>query len=109
MSLINCSAIEAGYQAAEIAANNAGGEWKENAAALFEEYARLGVPFHAREARFYAESKGLPAPPDKRSWGYITTAAARRGLIKKVGFAPLTTPESHGQTMYIWQWAQTNA
>lgn len=103
------SGVEAGYQAAELAANHAGEDWKQAARDLFEAFASKGEPFHAREARIYAEAAGLPLPPDNRSWGHIVKAAADRGDIKKVGYAPLTTPGSHGQPMYIWQWAKSNA
>ena len=53
--------------------------WSGQAARLTLEYGRTAgsAGFLMEEARVYAESKGLDAPPDKRSWGHVAKRLSR--------------------------------
>jgi len=45
-------------------------------------------PFLMEEIVAAAEVDGIPAPPDKRAWGHVIRALARRGVVRKIGYAP---------------------
>lgn len=65
----------------------AGSEWIEAAAAHLRDYARrtYGQPFLIEDA---AQVYRGAAPPNAKSWGPAALAAARRGWIRKAGYAP---------------------
>lgn len=99
------SASEKGHAAAKASADRADREindWTSKATAFFQEYAFLSVDsFLTEEARHYAESKGLPSPPDGRAWGHIAQAAKRAGIIVSVGFGPAQS--SNGSPKVLWK------
>lgn len=44
----------------------------------------------------------LPAPADPRAWGGITLAAAKAGVIRKVGMGIAKSGRTHGGWRAIW-------
>jgi GNAT superfamily N-acetyltransferase len=99
------SASEKGHAAAKAAAAHADREiddWTLKAVALFAEYARQSFgPFLTEQARQYAESRGLSAPPDGRAWGHIAKNCQRAGVIASAGFG--SAKSSNGSPKVLWK------
>lgn len=75
-----------GIQKAAANAENQKPGWSEMAMEFVRRYLRRHKnPFLWEEVREWAESRGLPAPPDKRAWGGISIFARRAGLIEHAG------------------------
>ena len=72
------------------AAEDAVASWTERAAAYLRDYSRSthGQPFLIEDA---AEVARLPSPPNAKAWGPAAQLAARRGWIKRAGYAPART------------------
>ena len=100
-------AIRQGEQGALAAAQHADWDsmgWTQKASVLFLDYARdvmLGQPFLTEDARAWAESKGLPPPPDNRAWGFIAKAMRESQHIAFAGYAPAKT--SNGSPKCLWR------
>jgi len=79
-------------------ADRASEDWTEDAAYYLRLYASLcfGKPFliEAVSANY------VNPPPDRRAWGHATRLAAKRGWIKKVGYAPAAS--SNGSPKCLW-------
>ena len=58
--------------------------------------------FQATEIRAFAESCGLPAPPDARAWGHIVRRLKKKGAIIEVGRSRSLDPKQHNG--YITEW-----
>jgi hypothetical protein len=99
------SALEKGHAAAQASAERADREiddWTLKAVALFAEYAsRSFNPFLTEEARVFAESHGLPSPPDGRAWGHIAKRCQRDGTIISAGFG--AAKSSNGSPKVLWK------
>jgi hypothetical protein len=99
------SASEKGHAAAQASAERADREiddWTQKAVALFAEYAsRSFDPFLTEEARVFAESHGLPSPPDGRAWGHIAKRCQRDGTIISAGFG--AAKSSNGSPKVLWR------
>jgi hypothetical protein len=99
------SALEKGHAAAQASAERADREiddWTLKAVALFAEYAsRSFDPFLTEEARVFAESHGLPSPPDGRAWGHIAKRCQRDGTIISAGFG--AAKSSNGSPKVLWK------
>jgi hypothetical protein len=99
------SASEKGHAAAQASAERADREiddWTLKAVALFAEYAsRSFDPFLTEEARVFAESHGLPSPPDGRAWGHIAKRCQRDGTIISAGFG--AAKSSNGSPKVLWK------
>lgn len=79
---------EVGMQRAVDHANRVESEWSGQALGLLVAFAKQhGGPFLIEEARQWAESNGLPPPPDARSWGAVTRRAKAKKRIEKTGGA----------------------
>lgn len=48
-------------------------------------------PFLMEEIVAAAIRDGIPEPPDRRSWGGIIRALAKRGVVRKMGYAEAAT------------------
>lgn len=100
-------AVRAGQKGALAAAEHADWEsmgWTQQASILFLDYARdvmLGQPFLTEDARAYAESRGLPPPPDNRAWGFIAKAMRESKHVIFAGYAPAKT--SNGSPKCQWR------
>lgn len=58
--------------------------------------------FMAEDVRADAEAAGLPLPPDNRAWGAVIAKAAKRKLIRRIGFGPQTSITCHCSPKSIW-------
>lgn len=70
------------------AADHADDAWRERAIGYVRLHAAVHAEFLAEDVRAVAEHDGLPPPPDGRAWGSVMQTAARRGIVKRVGYAP---------------------
>ncbi len=98
-------AIFGAQMAADRADRVTGGSWSAEAWAFFTQWAqtRKGEPFQGEDVRLAALGT-VPAAPDARAWGHILQRAARTGLIRRVGYAPVKDPRSHHCPKSVWQW-----
>ncbi len=72
------------------AQRHAGDPWTEFAVNLVRRYASEHPQFLTED--FVDWTRGLIAePPDGRAWGAVMRIAARKGLVRKVGYAPART------------------
>lgn len=79
--------------------------WADEAANALRMYiaAHPGQQFMAEDVRNYAyDVLAVPYPPHCRAWGGIIAAAAREGLIVRVGIGPVKTASSHMANATIW-------
>ena len=90
--------LPSGMVAAEERARLVSPGWPERALeALLAAGRRLGR-FTVEDAR---ELAGVEAPTDQRAWGAVVNRASRRGLIRRVGFAPARS--SNGSPKPVWE------
>lgn len=90
-----------GHAMAEVAANNAGELWKEEAFYAFKQYAMQHSHFTTEEVR--AANPDLPPPPDERAWGSIALRAKRDGVVVSAGWVRATSRTVHGMVITMWQ------
>lgn len=94
---------QAGINQALDNANNKIPAWSEQALdhliAFLNNYP---FPFQAEEVRKFAADRGLPNPPVNRAWGGVMLGAARKGIIKKIGFQQTTNKVAHGSLAGVW-------
>lgn len=84
-----------GVERAASHANRVESEWTGQALGMLTAYGQQATgPFLIEEVRAWAEARGLPAPPDQRSWGAVARSAAAKRRIEKVGFAPAASSNS---------------
>jgi hypothetical protein len=77
-----------------------GSGWTERAARFLCEHAARSVePFMLEDAREKAPPT-LGAPTNPKAWGAAALFAARRGWIKRVGYAPAKS--SNGSPKCLW-------
>ena len=96
-------AFDRGIDGAERAgkhADEAMPRWRDDANLIVWAYAQTHKQFMAEDARAYAESVGLPPPPDKRAWGIVFKALSKLGLLFNLGYGP--TKSSNGSPKVIW-------
>lgn len=81
------AARDLGMQRSVDRANRAESEWSGQALGLLMAYAKrvFPTPFLIEQARAWAESVGLPPPPDARAWGAVTKRASVKRRIEKAG------------------------
>ena len=88
----------AGMVAAEEAANRAVAGWSEVALDMIFEYGQQLGQFTIESIRL---ASGLPSPTSNKAWGGVVQSAARKGYIRRVGFAP--SRSSNGLPMTLWE------
>lgn len=81
------AARDLGMQRSVDHANREESEWSGQALGLLIAYAAHVYPdaFLIEKARTWAESIGLPPPPDARAWGAVTKRASIKHRIEKAG------------------------
>src|SRR5690606_33079593 len=97
---------DAGMQLALDHAQAVRPEWADEAFNALRMYiaAHPGKTFMTEDVRSYAYSVlAVPCPPHERAWGSIIAKAARQGLIKRVGIAPVETVSSHMANASVWE------
>jgi hypothetical protein len=77
--------------------------WRELAAVLLHEYARVTPKFTAEQASAYAFSRGLPKPPDGRAYGSVIARGRRANLIVLDGYEKSPNPKHHRDTATRWK------
>ena len=91
----NLSGHELGVELANLAADNAGEEWKESAYDALIKYAKSHSQFTIEDVR--NNNLDLPAPPTERAWGSITIKAKKNKVIEKLG----TTSVQNGRMIAV--------
>lgn len=66
-------------------------------------FARHNERFPLERVRIYAESRGLPPPPDPRAWGAIAVKCRRDFIIKPDGYAPSLNAGAHKRPTLQWR------
>lgn len=79
--------------------------WTEQAVDFVRAYAVMhaGRQFTGEDIRLWAESKRFEYPPHLRAWGNVMLTAAKRGIIKKVGYAKTTSANCHEAIATLWE------
>lgn len=90
-----------GHEMAELAADKAGGDWKEAAFAAFVDHARAHKFFTTEEVR--QSNPDLPPPPDTRAWGVIARRAAKDGVVVSAGWTRAKSMTVHGMVVTRWE------
>lgn len=76
-------------------------EWAEMAFSALLSFAEgYGKPFMAEEVRVWA--CWIPNPKSKRAWGAIFSKAARKGIIRKIGYGQVMNPKAHCANACMW-------
>ena len=91
----------------EMAANHADAVvdgWSDRAYAFLVDYvgANKSRRFMAEDVRVAAEETGFPIPPDNLAWGAVVARAARKKLIKRIGYGPQASATCHCSPKSIW-------
>jgi hypothetical protein len=95
-------------QGAERAANHAervSEGWRDKAFGYATEFIRShnGRPFMTEQIRQFAYERGFERAPDERAWGAIMLKVARRGLVRRLGFARSSAKNVHGNPATLWE------
>jgi hypothetical protein len=82
-------------------------EWHDRAFALLRDYINTAQPgdrFPSDEVRSaITYCMGFDSAPHPNSWGALLSAAAKAGLIERVGFEPSRSPSAHGRIVSVWR------
>lgn len=57
-------------------------------------------PFLMEEIVAAAKRDGVPVPPDNRSWGAVIRSLAKRGVVRKMGYAPAATSNCSAKVLW---------
>jgi len=79
---------DAGMNQALDHADRVTSDWSGQAFEALLAYCEAHDQFTAEEARAGMHALGLCLPPDGRAWGGVFKRAAKRGRIRKAGYAP---------------------
>jgi len=90
-----------GHAMADLAADNAGAEWKDIAMKAFERHAQSHTNFTTEDVRL--ANPDLPAPPDSRAWGGIARAARAAGIVDSEGWVRANSKTVHGMVVTSWR------
>lgn len=96
---------DAGIERAVSHANAVTANWSDIAFEKLKEFLQIfSDPFQAEEVRsFAAVDDEFPEPPSRRAWGGVIRTAARKGLIKRIGFKNTKSVKSHCTPSSLWQ------
>lgn len=95
---------DAGIERSARHANRVHSEWTGQALGMLTVFAsQCGRPFLIEEARVWAEARGLPMPPDKRSWGSVTRSAVFKKRIEDSGDTARVA-SSNGSKKTLWRY-----
>jgi hypothetical protein len=93
--------LELGHRMAEVAAFNAGEEWKDLAFQAFRDYAKTHHVFTTEQVR--QANPDLPAPPDPRAWGSVALRAKRAGVVNVESWVRADSRKVHGMVVTLWR------
>ena len=60
-------------------------------------------PFMGEDFRKWSEEQGLQKPPTGRAYGAIMVKAAKKGLIRAIGYSQTTNPKAHRTPANLWK------
>jgi hypothetical protein len=85
------------------AIEHAGPEWNDRATEAFRQFALTHAEFLCEDVRVWAETKGLPHPPDKRAWGHIAREAVKNETVKVTGYAMTKVKPAHAGPRAVYR------
>jgi hypothetical protein len=96
---------DSGMKVARLNADSRVLGWSELALGYLKEFicVRPEFEFTGEDVRLFAESKGFHSPASKRVWGSVMMSAAKQGIIRKVGTAPVKNPRAHMAFASVWR------
>lgn len=84
-------------------ANSVDVGWSEKVYALLKDFVKsYSGPFQFESFRLSIAGL-VPEPPHKRAFGAIAAKAAREGLIRRVGYAPVKSVNCHRANASVWR------
>ena len=84
-----------------IAATNE--EWLKNVLVVIENHARWTDTFTIENVRKFCDLRGIPEPKSHNAWGAAFSAAAKQGIIVRVGYTKNSLPSAHARVVAVWQ------
>tara|TARA_R110000868_G_scaffold399157_1_gene672782 strand:+ start:6841 stop:7167 length:327 start_codon:yes stop_codon:yes gene_type:complete len=93
--------LKIGHQMAEVAANNAGENWKRIAYEAFVNHAKQNTFFVTEDVR--NANQDMPSPPDQRAWGQVALTAKRTGIVSGYAFTRAKSRTVHGMVVTMWK------
>lgn len=95
---------EVGMKRALKKANKDNHDWEEKAMAKLIEFIHINSGnFFCEDVRAYAAcDDNFPLPDNNRVWGPIIQKAAREGLIKRIGYGPVSNINANNTPASIW-------
>jgi hypothetical protein len=90
-----------GHAMAEVAADNAGEDWKGVAYEAFVNHAYKHDAFTTEEVR--RANPDLPSPPDTRAWGAVARRAVKEGVVRSAGWTRAKSLTVHGMVVTKWE------
>jgi len=93
--------LKLGHHMAEVAADNAGENWKRIALEAFVKHAKQHNFFVTEDVR--NANPNLPHPPDQRAWGQVALAAKRTGIVSGQSFTRAKSKTVHGMVVTMWK------
>ena len=76
--------------------------WSKRALVLCQMFAETHDVFSAEEIRFWSTVL-IEEPPSLRAWGSVIIAAAKAGMIEKIGYCQVTNPTAHRANAALWR------
>ena len=76
--------------------------WSDKAYDFLLDFLRTNTKFMAEDVR-NASVGIVPAPPSNRAWGAVIVRAAKKGIIRKVGFNKVKNPKAHCTPATEWE------
>lgn len=96
-------ARDKGIEKAITNADRVSPSWSVRAYEFFKTFVRMqNESFRIEEFRDWVEDK-IENPPSLRAYGAITMKAARKGIIKHVGYAKVTNVRAHQANCAVWR------
>jgi hypothetical protein len=93
--------LKIGHDMAEIAADNAGDHWKEEAYDAFVNYAKYNKYFTTEEVR--ASRPDIILNGDKRAWGAVAKRAHKNDIVDSAGWTRANSLTVHGMVVTKWK------
>lgn len=79
-------------------------EWSQKAFQLLLEFRKTKNEFMTEDLRLWAhDTMGLKHPPDERAWGGVINRAVKGGLLVRIGYAPMKSPNCHANPKAVWR------
>lgn len=81
------------------------GDWFDKASVMMLLFMKQnpGKAFMAEQVRVWAESCGMPKPPDARAWGGVFMAASKANVIRSIGYKRQESATCHCSPKNVWR------